>query len=416
MKSNQHASIAPSIADTSVAEQRPAPEPRPASRGRRLTVVGVCAVVVVLVGVLVFKHRSAGAEAAPAKADVPRMEGERIVFSAEFARRAGIESAIVEARAFQPTLAAVGASDFDPQQVAAVGTRLRGLVSRVAHFEGDVVEKGALLAVLESPELGEAQAAVRLLAAEKNAAELNSRRELELFGRNLSTAREAEIAQVELKKYDALLGAAQQKVYALAGGPGATHSARLGAQELRAPIGGTIVECKVSAGQAVDGDYVAFKIANLDRLWIELQVFEQHLPLIRVGDRVELRPFSKNSDRFEGRVARIAATVDPDTRSSTVRVEVDNHERRLRAGQAMNAIIHASGRHGDVATVVPSSALTYVDGKPTLFVADSPTSVRIAKVQLGATSGDLAEVKAGIKPGDRVVTQGAFALKSELFR
>ena len=65
--------------------------------------------------------------------------------------------------ALEPVVSAVGAVDFDPEHVATIGARLRGLVSRVVRFEGDVVEKGTLLAVIESPELGEAQASVTLL-------------------------------------------------------------------------------------------------------------------------------------------------------------------------------------------------------------------------------------------------------------
>jgi cobalt-zinc-cadmium efflux system membrane fusion protein len=413
VKSNPQASIAPRVGENAASS-----EARGKPRTRRLAIVGAGALALAFTGgALLLSQRSAnGKEDTKVASDVPRIEGGHIVFSEAFMKRAGLESEPSLARVFQPTISAVGATDFDPQQVAAVGTRLRGLVSRVAKFEGDVVEKGALLAVIESPELGEAQASVRLLAAEKNAAELNSRREVELVGLNLSTARESELAQVELKKYEALLGAAEQKVYALAGGPGATRSARLGAQELRAPFAGTVVECRVSPGQAVEGDLMAFKIANLDRLWIELQVFEQNLSLVRLGDRVELRPLTKHGDRVEGRVARIGATVDLDTRSGSVRVEIDNRDRHLRAGQAMNATIHTSGRSGGAATLVPSSAVTYVDGKPTVFVAESPTKVRVAKIEMGAASGDVVEVKSGVAPGERVVTRGAFALKSELFR
>jgi cobalt-zinc-cadmium efflux system membrane fusion protein len=289
-------------------------------------------------------------------------------------------------------------------------------VSRVVKFEGEAVERGALLAVVESPELGEAQASVRLLQAEKEAADSNWQREATLLERRLSTAREAEVARAEAKKYDALLDAAKQKVSALAGTSESLPAARIGTHELRAPIAGTVVERNIAPGQTVEGHLVAFKIANLDHLWVELNVFERNLPHIRVGDHVELRPLAAPERAFEGRVALIGAQIDAETRSATVRIEIDNRERRLRVGQAVNATIHASGGELQPHILVPNGAVTYVDGAPTVFVSEGENAVRVAKVELGASDGKQLEILHGLSPQDSVVSEGVFALKSELFR
>jgi biotin carboxyl carrier protein len=149
-------------------------------------------------------------------------------------------------------------------------------VSRVTKFEGDVVEAGAVLARVESAELGEAQAAVSMLDAERHAAELNAERETKLAERSLTTARELELASVEAKKANLLLGAAQQKVTALGGNSRPGHDLVLGAHEVRSPIAGTVVGRNVAPGQFVEGQLVAFKVADLDHLWIELDVFERN--------------------------------------------------------------------------------------------------------------------------------------------
>jgi membrane fusion protein, heavy metal efflux system len=269
--------------------------------------------------------------------------------------------------------------------------------------------------MIESAELGEAQAAVSMLEAEKRAADVNLDREKTLSQKNLTTQREAEVAGVEAERYQLLLGAARQKVAALSGGVG-SRPGKLGSHELRSPLKGTIVERNIAPGQSVEGQLVAFRIADLDHLWVELDVFERNLSKIRVGDRVELSPLAAQTEIFEGRVAHVGAVIDTETRSAPIRVEVDNRDRRLRVGQAVNARIHAASAGEQQSTLVPSGAITFVDGKPTVFVKTGENAVRVVKLETGTTNGHETEAISGLNPGDEVVSEGVFALKSELFR
>jgi cobalt-zinc-cadmium efflux system membrane fusion protein len=222
---------------------------------------------------------------------------------------------------------------------------------------------------------------------------------------------------MEAKKASLLLIAAQQKVTALGGSARPKSSSLLGAHEVRSPIKGTVVERNVAPGQFVEGHLVAFKVANLDHLWIELDVFERSLNRIGVGDSAELRPLSgSSSEKLIGRVAKVGARIDPETHSAKVRIEVENLDRKLRVGQAVQAVIHSSSFGSSPRPVVPSNAITFVDGKPTLFVAVAPNVVRVASVTLGASDATDTEILLGVSATDRIVTGGAFALKSELFR
>lgn len=389
----------------------------PALGKRRWLMIGV-GVVALGAGVAIWQIRGSNnaAARAPAEApDTPRVQGERITFSPGFAERTKLKFAPVSRAVLVPVVNAVGTVAFNPEHVAAVGTRLKGLVSRVVKFEGDTVESGTILALIESAELGEAQAAVSMLEAEKRAADVNLQREKTLSQKNLTTQREAEVAGVEAERYQLLLGAARQKVAALSGGVG-SRPGKLGAHELRSPLRGTIVERNIAPGQSVEGQLVAFRIADLDHLWVELDVFERNLSKIRVGDKVELSPLSAQSEIFDGRVAHVGAVIDEDTRSAPIRVEVDNRDRRLRVGQAVNARIHAASTGEQQSTLVPSSAITFVDGKPTVFVKSGENAVRVVKLETGTTNGPETEAITGVNPGDEVVSEGVFALKSELFR
>jgi membrane fusion protein, heavy metal efflux system len=346
--------------------------------------------------------------------DVPYVEGDRIVFSEAFAGRIGLETQEVRLGPLTPVISVVGTVALDPEHLAAVGTRLKGLVRSVHKFEGDTVKRGELLAEVDSAELGEAQASVRMLEAEREAAQINAHREQKLLQQQLSTAREAEVASAELQKYEALLNAANQRVSAMGGR--STAPAALGRHVITSPIEGTIIDRHISTGQSVEADLVAFRIANLDYLWVALAVFERNLNSIKVDDKVQLSPLSDPELRIEGRVEHIGAQINPDTRSADVRIEIDNRARQLRPGQAVTAQIHASHGSAKPVLVVPTTAVTVVDGQPTVFVSDGPTAVRAVPVQLGQTNGDEQHVMSGLKSGQRIITKGVFALKSELFR
>lgn len=403
---------------SSTTEQPPAPPPAARPRWKKLSLLGGAALLGTLGLVVVWQGNG---EAAPDKnagaaPDVPRVQGDTISFSENFAKRAGIKRAPVRFDQLVPVVAAVGTVDFNAEHVAAIGTRLRGLVSRVSKFEGDSVKAGEVLAHVESAELGEAQAAVSMLDAERSAAELNAQREAKLAERSLTTAREAELAAVEAKKASLLLDAAEQKVAALGGSARVKNERLLGAHAVLSPIAGTVVERNVAPGQFVEGQLVAFKVANLDHLWIELDVFERNLMRVGVGDRAELRPLSGTAEPLIGRVAKVSSRIDPETHSAKVRIEVENRDRKLRVGQAVQAVIHSAGGSHAKLPIVPTPAITFVDGKPTVFVGAGPNAVRVVSVQLGANDGDETEVLSGLKESDEIVTEGAFALKSELFR
>jgi len=107
--------------------------------------------------------------------------------------------------------------------------------------------------------------------------------------------------------------------------------------------------------------------------------------------------------------------LDPANRSAEVRVIVPNEDGKLRVGQAVNARIRPSAASKS-ALAVPRLAIVQVDGKPTVFVAIDETGVVPKPIELGVQGADIVEVTSGLNPGDKVVIEGVFALKSELFR
>jgi RND family efflux transporter MFP subunit len=189
----------------------------------------------------------------------------------------------------------------------------------------------------------------------------------------------------------------------------------MGVSELRAPTSGVVAERSVAPGQSVGPGDVAFRVGDVDELWVLLRVFERHIGLIRREDDVEIRAIADPSRVVHGKVAHVGAVIDDLTRTADVRVEVSNEERVLRPGQAVEATIRASGP-AHVALAVPSSAVTLLDGVPTVFVAETPNRFVARPVELGISGADRVEIVSGVAEGELVVSKEVLALKSELFR
>src|SRR5262249_22262606 len=149
-------------------------------------------------------------------------------------------------------------------------------------------------------------------------------------------------------------------------------------------------------GQSVDGTVIAYRVADLDHLWIELSVFERDLPSVHVDDEVEVSPLSEQGRKLPGKVAHVGEVIDQATRSTQVRVTIDNPKYHVRVGQAVQATITSAGAERE-ALLIPQDSVIYVDGKPTVFVADGDTRARAVTVRLGGSDAMHHEVVEGLE-------------------
>jgi cobalt-zinc-cadmium efflux system membrane fusion protein len=169
-------------------------------------------------------------------------------------------------------------------------------------------------------------------------------------------------------------------------------------------------------GRAVRPEDEPYTIADLSTLWILLDVYEKDLGRVAVGKDVEVRVDAFPEARFHGQIAYLSQVLDESTRTARARVEVDNQDGRLRPGMFATAIITLAAAGAETVVVVPEAAIQRVHGKPTAFVEESPGSYQARPLSLGRQTGGVVEVAEGLAPGERVVTDGAFALKSVLLK
>lgn len=142
-----------------------------------------------------------------------------------------------------------------------------------------------------------------------------------------------------------------------------------------------------------------------------IEAYERNIPMLTVGQKVQLTVRALPEQDFEGRIDWISRALDPESRTLRVRAVMDNPEGLLRAGMFGTAQIRTRG--DGRAALVPVDAVQTIEGRPTVFVpSEEDGAFRAVPVILGEESDGRVEVVAGIQPGDPVVVTGAFGLKS----
>jgi len=354
-----------------------------------------------------------------AKAQQEVSSSRDVRLSAELAKRGQLATEQVAKRAVAPTLKLVGSVNFDADAVADIGGRIDGRITRMLVSIGDKVEEHQPLVEIESNQLGEAMAALLSARANLIAAENHAQREADLGAKQLSSAPTVERAKAEAKALHAEVHGAEQRLLAMGLTPAdlaaLDHGNGPRRITLRAPIAGEVVERYALLGQVVDPTQPILRIADLSRLWVELDVFERDLARVAVGDKVEIHSETYPGRTFSGAVSYVDATIDVVTRAAHVRIEVENPERLLRPGQFVHARLTTTGDKREVISI-PRRAVTRVDGEPAVFLALGGDKYTARTVELGPATYDLIEVTRGLVEGDVIVTEGAFVLKSELER
>ncbi len=178
------------------------------------------------------------------------------------------------------------------------------------------------------------------------------------------------------------------------------------------PISGHVTDKSVVEGAAVTAGDMALRIVDLTTLWIDAQVFERQLSLIRLGQRITTTVESFPGQEFEGEVVFVHPRIDPMTRTATVRMAVPNADLRLRPGMYATVTIEPDAI--EAALLVPREAIIDSGARQIAFVAASPGRFEPRRVRLGLSGNDgMVQILEGLAPGEEVVTSGQFLLDSE---
>jgi Cu(I)/Ag(I) efflux system membrane fusion protein len=176
------------------------------------------------------------------------------------------------------------------------------------------------------------------------------------------------------------------------------------------PLSGIVIEKMVQQGQYVNTGDVLFNIADLSRVWVEIEVYENEFPNIRIGQHVEIRSQSFPGRPFTGRISFIYPFLDPKTRTVKVRVEMPNPGMKLKPDMFVNAVIKVPLVS---AIVVPVSAVMDTGKRQLVWVESSPGMFEPRNVQVGQQTDDQIQILSGLKSGDKVAVSGGYLIDSE---
>ncbi|HKJ70771.1 MAG TPA: efflux RND transporter periplasmic adaptor subunit [Gammaproteobacteria bacterium] len=348
--------------------------------------------------------------------------------------RLDLQVAEAEAGSAEGTLEMPATVHFDADRVARIGPRLRAKVVRVTKDLGTRVEKGETVAIMDSVALGKAKARYLTAQAAFETARADFRREQELADKQISSEAELLDARARFREARARRDAAMEelRLYGIARerirGIEADSRRPLSRYRLTSPLAGVVQKRDLTPGQTVGPEETPIHVVDTGRVWVLLEAYERHLPMIESGQTVRFRSRALGERRFTGKIDWISRELDAQTRTVRVRAVVANADGLLRAGMFGKATVSTAG--GRVA-MVPVDAVQTIEDRPMVFVPGAPEGearasrdpsrvsgedghFRAVPVTLGQEAGGRVEVLDGIQPGDRLVVRGAFDLKSAL--
>ena len=179
-----------------------------------------------------------------------------------------------------------------------------------------------------------------------------------------------------------------------------------------APIDGIVVEKNAVQGQMVEAGMKLYRLADLGIVWVQSQIYEQDLGLLKLGQEAEVSLSYLPDRKFRGRITYIYPTVDEKTRTARVRMEFHNPGLFLKPGMFATVELHAELEPD--AILIPDTAVLRSGDKNTVFVALENGKFEPRLVTLGPRGdNDQYQILSGLKEGERVVTSGQFLLDSE---
>ncbi len=310
------------------------------------------------------------------------------------------------------TLRLTGIVTFDAARVSHVGPRMQGRIGRVPVEIGSSVRAGDTLVVLDSPELGAAQAAWFTASIKQDVDRRNYERAERLYRDGIVSERRRLEAEAEFRQAEGALTAAARALAALGAEPDSSASSLF---VLRAPLSGVVADKHATIGEVVGSDARLFTVADLTQLWILLDVYETDLPRVDVGAPAIIRTEAYPDRLFDGAVGYVGAIVDTTSRTVKVRVELSNPDLALKPGMFARANLVLHDR--DELVGIPESAIQTVDGRTVVFVPEGDGQFRVTPVEAGPVrTGAWVEILGGLDLGETVVTSGSFSLKSELMK
>lgn len=288
---------------------------------------------------------------------------------------------------------------WNEEKTVRVYPQIGGRVQSIAVDVGNQVKTDQALAVLNSPDYGQAQADARKAQADLHVATQALERNRQLREAGVIAEKDWQLAEAASIAARAEAERASRRLGGL-GGDGD------GSYVLRSPLAGSVVERNLNPGMEFRPDQAAaplFVVTDPTSLWLQIDAGEDDLAYLKKGDRFVIESRQYPGEQFTGVIRQIADFVDPASRSIKVRGEVDNAARRLKGEMFVVALI---AQAASPALQVPAGAVFLQGDRRFVFVEEATGRYRRQLVECGAERDGRVELKSGVKEGERVVVEG----------
>jgi Cu(I)/Ag(I) efflux system membrane fusion protein len=327
---------------------------------------------------------------------VTRAQQEQGVVMIDAVRRQliGVRTGLVTSGTMRTSFHALGHVSYDEAALTDVSLKVRGWITKLSvNQTGQRVARGQTLFTLYSPELYNAEQDFLLATRTANGtggSDAGSR------GEGLGGA-----ARQRLR----LLGVPETQIDAIA-----KSGSPLESLPFASPSSGFVIEKSVVEGASVEPGMRLYRLAALDKIWVEADVYEADLASVQVGQPAQVSLDYRPGQSYQGRVGYVYPYIDPKTRTGRVRIVLANKDLDLRPGMYANVSLSK-----DLGTrvQVPAVAIVYTGPRRIVFVDLGDGRFKPQEVQVGVEADGMYEVLAGLEAGNVVATSGVFLIAAE---
>ena len=329
--------------------------------------------------------------------------------------RSIIQDGKVELIPFVEVLRASGRIDFNEQHLSRIGANVTGRVSEIYANLGQQVKQGEVLAKITSTELTQSQLIYLKAKSANQLAEQAANRATILYKEDVIALAELQRRESESSSAKAEYRAANDQLRVQGMDQASIDRlAKTGLIEsinhVVTSITGEIVERKINKGQVVQPADALFSVADLNTLWAISEVPESNSYLIHKGQKASLIIPSLRNQEVDGVVAHVSSTVNTQTRTVVVRMELPNKNGQMKPGMLATMLIESQPMEK---LVVPVNAVFREDNQDHVFIRQDDNRYRMIPVKLGAEGRGYRPVISGLDDGQEIAIDGAYHLNTE---
>ena len=342
--------------------------------------------------------------------------GDEITLTEAQAAAADVETAVVQASPLAAEIRVPARIVPTESGQAQVGALVDGRVVRLLAAEGQAVRRGVAVAVIESPEVARLQGEYLQAQARVTQARQQLDRSRQLAAEDLISGTLLEQAVADAAATEAQAAALAGEIRAHGGSAPSGPGGVTGRVTVSSPISGVVSERQAELGAFVQASAPLYEVVAPGQVYADASIDPAAAAAIGQGDVAVIE--APGGQRFRGVVQFVGAEVAGETRTATVRLRVTNATAELRPETFVTVLFDVEAGEGAeagrVAITVPTEAVERDGGDAYVWVPVDGEARTYARrpVTLGEATGDRVEVTAGLEPGERVVVDGVFALKS----